>query len=1040
MAINAIYTGVDLFNVLTSNNTVELSYSNPYTTVTVPLGQISGAGTPGVRIDGFNIIANRVYRLSVTGYAPSGIQANLWAAKNASSRNLLDPVPSLSEENIEVEVTGEFTFASAVDLTCFVGVLVKNAKPGDFFKLTRIQLQLLEGDYIAPFGIVETQPTFQSVQVNSDLVVNGISVADTNNNLAAIIATDASLTNAIAQILVNTSAIITDVAVAAGRTAQFTSDLAALRQTDLSTTTRIHGLWQTDSSLSSDLRAIETMMSDVSLSVASDVQVLLSRIHQYSEDITAIEATDIVIVGNLLNLTATDVSLGNAVVSLNVGQIIILSNLIAHMTTDASIQSSVSVLQSTDTDLTNLSTTVLSKITALQTTDTSMINRLTSDIAAMTTTDTYIENIILSFWTTDAMISSDLDALQATDTAIFNAVNVLWTTDAYIISQIGSDLGDSSDVIALQTTEAFIGSEIAAITTTDIALGIMIDRIVTTDLFINTTMIALESDIAALWTTDVAIQSDLSASRVEINVILSGSSDLNLPITGLINGIWMSDATMDISISALTTSIANNLTSDALLQSDIARTQASDAAIASDLQSIQATNTSFFSDFKAIWTTESYILTHLGGAPDNQLFTTDASFASDLVAIMTTDVHLMSDIAAIWATDATIVNTTGSLNSDFATLGTVTGIESYRSGKTYVIGNRVYYKGRVFQATGATSTQPIDYLFYDDLTGFSDTTILAGGLYGYTSNNNFAGTSFTGNNTQVGTSSDVAGIIASLGGCLSIDPGVVDMTIDISFRTLPLYNSANPWFCFTTPSNGVLTFVPGTTANDTLNPTTRFAIGGGGTGLLSGGASATGAIISGAYSPPVSGDMLRLTRTATTITLKVKHNGSFGGTGVITMIGASFTTANTTIQIGLGSGGTYFVSKLAIYANAATEDAKLWSLVQQPISRKHVISNALTLNARYGRFFWNPGSLPADTGTSIMTWTNSYITPQAGIRLKVTQWGLTTVFDNNVSLTVCVVGQGQGKAKLQLANGGGVSSLDPHVAVSFYIDYPVALS
>lgn len=1017
MSKNVIYTGIGLFNILTPNKNVSLTFSGGNTVIEVLDHALSSGRTPGALATIGAIIENRIYRLTVNGFiATADIKARLWAGHTRSSGN------SLAVHSLPVGTSGTISgdFASSHSGTAEVGVLITGAHKGDRFTLVSLILQEIDTDYITPFSENKAAPTFEFVNIVSDLVVAGVGLGLGLGTalIKAIIATDASLSSEVSAIIATDASLINDIT-------EITSDLALIDVSDLiaaDTTIRneFTGLIATDSYLWNRMFGLFTALGDDSATV-SDLTLQLGPI---SSDINAIWATDQVVFSRISALQLTDTALNGLINAIS--------------TTDIFFTRYLDGLTATDAHLISLTASV----GPLQTSISSDLGRLSSLITQAWVSDAntaaLINSTISSLTNEDARMISDISALIATDLFLTTTISTIISNNASMNSDIAYlwelqtriRLGGSSDIVALQTTDTYLCSVLSDVIASDAQLIARLSGVINSDTAMLLGLTEFGSDVARIWETTTMI----STIGSEISAIWATDTynqERSLIQSSDISAIWATDTYLNSRVSLVGSEFS---TIPSLVLPSTSNTHAS------DVHAIMVTDTYISNAIIGIWTTDAYILAATG----------PGQTTSDLAAFRTTDAAIASLISGIWATDATLItdvvglmatvaDTTGNfdyLNSEYAWLTTYT-MPIYSATTTYTTGQKVFYNGRPFQATtDVIGTQPIDYLFYDDFSYFCDSTPLTGGLYGYESTDNF-NSDFLILGHTVSTSSNSAIVSTSTAKAFTIDPGASTTYVDLVFSILPLYASDQPWICIRTAANGPLSFQAGN-ASAPVGATTIYTIGAKG-GVLTGGASASAVISGSSYTPPVSGDTLRIGRSSTEVTLQVKHLGSFGGTATITLTGATFVSASTTISIGMGLSGTlsYTLNSIASYINAATEDAKPWALIAQPISRQHVVANALTLHARYGKFFWSPGTLIARATTTDMVWTNVNITPHSHIDVKIVQWGIQTPVANGL-LRVDVVAQGQGRAKLHITNTGG-ATVTPFTTISFQINYPLSL-
>lgn len=172
-SVDTLYTGLALYNILTANKNVSITFNSDTADITVTVLDyaLHANKTPGIRVDNISVSTKTVYRLLVTGYsANSDVQAVLWVSPDTSSQNMLSP-----ETRLATGTSGSKTVDwLSSDLTsCFAGVLIRGATLGDQFTISSLEVRTVDGDYIDPFQVVKTQVTFEEVQITSDLTVNG---------------------------------------------------------------------------------------------------------------------------------------------------------------------------------------------------------------------------------------------------------------------------------------------------------------------------------------------------------------------------------------------------------------------------------------------------------------------------------------------------------------------------------------------------------------------------------------------------------------------------------------------------------------------------------------------------------------------------------------------------------------------------------------------------------------------------------------------------------------------------------------------------
>jgi len=294
----------------------------------------------------------------------------------------------------------------------------------------------------------------------------------------------------------------------------------------------------------------------------------------------------------------------------------------------------------------------------------------------------------------------------------------------------------------------------------------------------------------------------------------------------------------------------------------------------------------------------------------------------------------------------------------------------------------------------------------------------------YSATNILSGASFGGNNV-IGTNTGTAFVTSSGGN---------------SFLTMDLTGKSATWVADLTmlayPGGGVDMYwgIP-TVSNGTLvahmgKADTTFGIQ---AGLLSGGATAASSISgSGTWTVPAGGDIIRVSKTSTTtVTIQVKHAGTWGNTATITLTGGALT--NTYFALGLNGQA---ISNITIVPTVA-EYAKTWSLVTQPGPRIVLNSAAPgTHDATSGRFFINPGSIPANSATALAyTLINKHVVPGSRIIHSIVHNGTQTM--QGISLEIREIGWGM--FRMYLTNNTN-TAFTPYLTIAYKVEWPISLT
>lgn len=1042
MAVDILYSGLDLFTTIQPNKNVSITYNKTRNeTVVTAIDSAQGKhASPGFRIDGVQISQNRVYRVTVVGRTINAVRPYLWVAKNTGSPNLVPDHIVLGETSSAIYADFAFTDTVSVPAgisSVFMGILMNRPAIGESFAVSSIIMKTMPVDYITPYQRIEVDPVFENLIISSDVNIGGFNglVSDLIT-VGDIIQSDAALISYVSAIIATDSSMTSDVAFIFSLITDIQNDITALITTDHSISSDLVAFSTTDTYLATLQQTLQNVVGSHVPTSDFAVEYMSTTVSDMKTNISGLLTTDQHYLDYIRSLEATDTARQSDITALQTTDISFLSFLGRLTTTDSFLSSEIAELFTGVNDVTNDIVGLNSDTGALAATDASIVATLNTIAISFALSDVDLNDQIEVLLETDASFASDIASLIVSDAAHMSDIAGILATDMHILSL----LSNGSDIVALKTTDTFLISQIGNLITSDVALSVLVNSVVNTDTYLTGLFSTLTSQMNSVTTTDTYRLLEIGSLNSDISAIwvsdLAFSSTLTLQ-SSQITAIQNSDAARSLSLTTMINQINAILTTDISVSSDIAAIAATDTSINALVSAIWATDLLFFSDLAAIWTTDSYFLSQITGtgvtSDKAALIATDTSLVAQITGISNSETAIYGDIVAIWTTEASFGNLT-TLTSEFNWMSGQISVPVYDDASRYVTGNMVWYNGHIFSATSQTTAiSPRDYLFYDDFSAFCNSVPLTGGMYGYETSNNFTST-FTAQTLIVSTSGSSAVVTTSSAKSFTIDPGTTTMYVDLIFSTMPVYTSDQPWFAMSTAGAGVLTFQSGNSLSSE-GSTNIFTIGSKG-GSLPVGVTATSAI-SGVYTPPVSGNLLRIGRLdGHTVTLQVSSSDTFGGLATVTLSSDVLTT--TSISIGFGFSGTYTLSSISSYINATSETAKPWSLMTQTPSRQHVTSNALTLNARFGRFFWAPGVLGANRASALMTWTNSELNPQSHLFIDVVQWGTSSSIDT-ASVTVDVIAIGQGSASLQLLNGAD-AFFSPLVTVVFSIYDPISFT
>lgn len=1056
MAVDILYEGLDLFNIVKRNKNVSISYDNSTNEIIVTtLDSARGANTsPGFRIDGIQVQQNHVYRVVIVGRTITAARPYLWVAKNTGSPNLVDSSIALGATTSTIYADFAFTDPVSVPAgidSVFIGILMRQSSMGEQFAISSVIMQTLSVDYITPYQQVKVNPVFESLIISSDINIGGemVSGSDFSASLVSDLMVLAEITEIDAVLISDISAIIatdvrlnSDVGYIYSIDAQLQSDVAMLRTTDNSISSDLFAFRTTDTYISSLLTLLNGILqSDLSVSDFSATYIL-AAVSDLRTSVTELINTDIYILDYINALIATDISISSDTSALIATDTAINVRINGLRTTDGYMTSELSLLVASGNALINGFAGISSDIFALTVTDASILIVLNSDILAFRATDADLLDQLPVLYETDGSFASDIAALILSDAAHISDLAEIMTTDTYIQSILSS----SSDMIALKTTDAHLISLVNSLVTSDIILGTLVIATVNSDANLVSRYNGFISDINALITTDISQAAQVTTLNSELAAIWTTDLAMIQRVNAHVSDIFStqtSDLAMIAQFNGVTSDISAIKATDISLTSDVFGLILTNNSFISDISAVWTTDIVFFSDLVAIWTTDLYLLGQITGTGTSSdraaLITTDAALAVSLSGILNSDSAMVSDITAILTTESSYSLGVATVSSDFLWSAGQVSARNYDSNATYTTGNLVWYNGHIFEAiSDTTGVAPVDYLFYDNFSGLCDSSPLFGDMTGYQTSDNFINT-FTSSGLTVSSSGSNAVILAPpVPNYFTIELGTSTMYVDLEFSNLPVYTSDQPWFGISTTGGGVLSFQSGNNVAS-VGPTSIFTIGLIG-GSLPGGVTAAAAISGNSYTPPVSGNTLRIGRVdGHTVTLQVGSDGAFnGGLATLTISSDVLTSASTNFSVGLGYIYSSTLSSISSYVNATSETSKPWTIMNQTPSRSLVATNALTLNARFGRFFWSPGSISANATSTVMTWTNSHINPQSYIYVDVVQWGVSSPV-SAASLSINVYAVGQGRASLQILNGGSLA-VTPFATVVFRIYYPISLT